>query len=411
MATAVLQEEPRLVCDEAETLFASMDVLVIQDGGCAPGYNPVTAFLVSDMERFGRRCYAAHEGFKSVVANEDRDYRRIIYDRAIYKREEHIPGVLNISSLSDASGARFRSERYPAFAEDENVRRAVESVLQRRVNVVVAVGGNGTFLGMRNLQRLLPRDVQTFFIPVTIDSDISNTECIGQHTGIEEGARRVAAYAADARAHKRIYIVEMMGAKGGFHALHSCIGGRGHMVVLPGMEIDHARTVDLLNQTQSAVIVVAEGYKRHERPNDMNTAEFFRNELKATGKPLRLKVVCEAFSREIRGAKPNCQDISLAQRMAYNVAEYMHEGKSAVMPAVQGGQDFPLPFDVIQTDNNVYGSLVKVANRLFSLTRSPRGPDAEITTEYAETSGNRDIAVNDTFHGGRKGRPGRHRGV
>jgi hypothetical protein len=65
------------------------------------------------------------------------------------------------------------------------------------------------------------------------------------------------------------------------------------------------------------------------------------------------------------GARLNSQDISLAQRMAYNVAEYMHEGRSQVMPAIQGCQDFPLPCDVIQTDNAVQGDLVKVANRLF----------------------------------------------
>jgi len=163
------------------------------------------------------------------------------------------PGVLNVSMLSDAGGARFRSERYPDFAKEEIVRRAARNLIGRDVKVVVAIGGNGTFLGIRDLSRLLPRSVQTFFVPVTVDSDISNTECIGQHTGIEEGAKKIAAYAADARAHKRIY----------------------------------------------------------------------------------------------------------------NVAEYMDDGKRAVVPAIQGCQDFPLPFDVVQTDNSVHGNLVKVANRLF----------------------------------------------
>ena len=37
---------------------------------------------------------------------------------------------------------------------------------------------------------------------------------------------------ADARTHQRCYIVEMMGADGGFHALHSCIGGGAHYAVL-----------------------------------------------------------------------------------------------------------------------------------------------------------------------------------
>jgi 6-phosphofructokinase len=331
MSTAVLEQERSDLADEASVLYETMDVMLIQDGGCAPGYNPVTAFLASHLERFGRRCYAASEGFKSVVDNNDSDYRRTIYKRSIYKQEEHIPGVLNISSLSDASGARFRSERYPQFAEMENVEKAAANIIARKVNVVIAIGGNGTFKGIRDLDRILPPTVQTFFIPVTVDSDISNTETIGQHTGVEEGARKIAGYAADARTHKRIYFVEMMGARGGFHALHSCIGGRAHMAVLPGMKIDPERTVKLLNRKQSAVVVIAEGYKQGERPEGMNAAEYFLSELKSTGKELRHKVVCEAFSRDIRGARPNCQDITLAQMMAFCTTRYIEEGRSAVI--------------------------------------------------------------------------------
>ena len=137
------------------------------------------------------------------------------------------------------------------------------------------------------------------------------------------------------------------------------------MVVLPGMEVDHERTIDLLNQKKSAVIVVAEGYKRDNRSREINAAEFFYQELLATGKEIRARVVREPFSRDIRGARPNCQDISLAQRMAYNTTIYMQEGKRGVMSAIQGSQDFPLPFEVIRTDDSVQGNLVKVANRLF----------------------------------------------
>ena len=365
MATAALEQEHSDLAEEASALFKHMDVLIIQDGGCAPGYNPVTAFLAAHLERFQRRCYAAFEGFKSVVDNNDTDYRRTIYKRSLYKQEEHIPGVLNISTLCDASGARFRRERYSQFAEKENVEKAAQNIIQRHVNIVVAIGGNGTFMGIRDLDTLLPPNIQTFFIPVTVDSDISNTECIGQHTGVEEGARKIACYAADARTHKRIYFVEMMGASCGFHALHSCIGGRAHLAVLPGMDIDLQRTIELLNRKEAAVVVVAEGYKRDQRPKNVNAAEFFLSELRSTGKQILRKVVCEAFSRDIRGARPNSQDITLAQIMAYCTARYINEGRSAVMPAINGYQDYPLPFEAVTTDNAVESNLAKVANRLF----------------------------------------------
>ena len=38
--------------------------------------------------------------------------------------------------------------------------------------------------------------MKIFFIPVTIDSDIMNTETIGQHTGVERGSEKLKSYCA-----------------------------------------------------------------------------------------------------------------------------------------------------------------------------------------------------------------------
>ena len=97
--------------------------------------------------------------------------------------------------------------------------------------MLVGIGGNGTCAGIKALSERIrvaregdvaaPPPVQTFFVPVTIDSDIEGTECVGQHTAVEAGAEKVRCFVADARTHQRCYIVEMMGADGGFHALNS----------------------------------------------------------------------------------------------------------------------------------------------------------------------------------------------
>ncbi|MBW2025749.1 MAG: response regulator [Deltaproteobacteria bacterium] len=49
---------------EKRRMFEEIDVLLIQDGGCAPGYNPVTAFITYHLEAMGRETYATREGFK-----------------------------------------------------------------------------------------------------------------------------------------------------------------------------------------------------------------------------------------------------------------------------------------------------------------------------------------------------------
>jgi len=352
---------------ETRKMFQEMDVLLLQDGGCAPGYNPVTAFITYHLEAQGREVYATCEGFKSLIPGRVDDFLRLVYNPVQFKKLDHIPGVFHAAPLSEWRGAQLRSERYKDFLKQEIQKKAAATIKKRKVKAIVAIGGNGTFKGIHSLCDMLPTSIQVFFIPVTIDSDVAGTDCIGQHTGVEIGAEKIRCYMADARTHKRIYIVEMMGASSGFHALHACLGARAHLGVLPNSVIDHKKVVEALNKRDECVIVIAEGYKKAEREAagiKDNAAEYFYKELLATNIKIKRRVVCEPFSRDIRGAAPNNMDISLAQRMAYNVASYLKAGTSRLMPAVQSGREYAIPFNEIRTDNMKEEDLLVLANRL-----------------------------------------------
>jgi len=352
---------------ETRKMFQEMDVLLIQDGGCAPGYNPVTAFITYHLEAQGREVYATCEGFKSLISGKIDDFVRLVYNSVQFKKMDHITGVFHAAPLSDWRGAQLRSERYKDFLKEEIQRKAAATIRKKKIRAIIAIGGNGTFKGIHSLCHMLPTSIQVFFIPVTIDSDVAGTDCIGQYTGVEIGAEKIRCYMADARTHKRIYIVEMMGASSGFHALHSCLGARAHLGVLPNSVIDHKKVVEALNKRDECVVVVAEGYKKNEREAagiKDNAAEYFYKELLATGIKIKRRVVCEPFSRDIRGAAPNNMDISLAQRMAYNVASYLKAGTSRLMPAVQSGREYAIPFNEIRTDNMKEEDLLVLSNRL-----------------------------------------------
>lgn len=352
---------------EVRTLFQEMDTLLLQDGGCAPGYNPVTAFITYHLEAQGKKVFATREGFKSLVSGKETDFLRLVYDPDQFKKLDRYQGIFHAAPLSDSRGAQLRSERYKDFLKPEVQRKAAVTIKRRKVKSIIAIGGNGTFKGILSLCEMIPTSIQVFFVPVTIDSDIAGTDCIGQYTGVEMGAEKIRCYMADARTHKRIYIIEMMGASSGFHALHSCLGARAHLAVLPNSIIDHRKVAEVLNQREECVIVVAEGYKKNERDQKgikSNAAEFFYQELLATGIKIKKRVVCEPFSRDIRGSAPNNMDISLAQRMAFNVASYLKAGTSRLMPAVQSGREYAIPFNEILTDNMKESALLVLADRL-----------------------------------------------
>lgn len=352
---------------EKEELYREMDVLLVQDGGCAPGYNAVTAFITQFLENAGRQIYIAVEGFKSLVNGKIEDFCYLINDPHIYESLEYIPGVFFVPPLRDARGAQFRTERYKEFINPEIRKRAARNIIDRKVKILVGIGGNGTFAGIKQLGEFLPNTIKLFFIPVTIDSDIFGTECIGEHTGVEVGAEKIHCYLADARTHKRCYIIEMMGADGGYHALHSCLGAGAHLAVLPSSHPDPKKVAQSLKVREYTVIVVAEGYKKEERKKEGhigNAAEYFLDELLAVGLKTRQKVVCEGFSRDIRGANPNNKDIMLAQQMARKLTELIVQEKSHMMPAVLSSKEFAIFFEEIRTDNSVESDLVGLANRL-----------------------------------------------
>ncbi len=352
---------------EGSILYENMEVLLIQDGGCAPGYNPVTAFIAEYLCRAGRNVFIAAEGFKSIVSNLTSDYRCLVYNPEIYKQIEHVPGVIFSPPLRDARGANFRSERFPEFKYTRYQKMATGNILKRRVKVLIGIGGNGTFYGIKALSEILPKNIQCFFIPVTVDSDISGTDCIGEYTGVEVGAEKIRSFMADARTHKRIYIIEMMGARGGYHALRSCLGAGAHLAVLPNSDYNLKNITKSMKARKNMVIVVAEGYKVKERKRKKykgNAAEFFRDELLKAGFKTEQRIICEGFSRDIRGAQPNNLDIMLAQRLSRNLTHLIARGKSRCMPAVLAEKDYSIPFDKIDTDNTVSPELASLANRL-----------------------------------------------
>ena len=369
-ARKVYQGFARLISSyvrEGSTLYDTLDVLLVQDGGCAPGYNPVTAFITEYLSKMGRNVFIAAEGFRSLTFNRTRDYRHLVHNSDVYKRIEHIPGVIFSPPLREARGANFRAERFPEFEEAKYQKVAAENLVKRKVKVLIGIGGNGTFAGINALSKLLPKHTQTFFIPVTIDSDIYGSDCIGEFTGVEVGAEKIRSYMADARTHKRCYIIEMMGARGGYHALHSCLGAGAHLAVLPSSKHNMKALARALEKRENAVIVVAEGYQVNKRKKikyNGNAAEFFRDELLAAGINTKRRIICEGFSRDIRGAAPNNLDIMLAQRMARLLSRLIAANKNRCMPAVLSGKEYSIPFDKITTDNSVLSELASLADRL-----------------------------------------------
>lgn len=330
-------------------------LLVVFDGGNAPGYSSVAVALTEEGTRRGYEVWAATEGFRSLTSQATTQLR---VERLVVGRDERyqllgqgIPARSMGRRVLDP-GSDFRSERFTGF-HDRSVRdEAARAYAAQGFTHLVCVGGNGTLDGLRawldsfDTPETGPRP-RASFINVSIDNDVAGDRAIGFLTGVEAGATIARGLYEDAYTHKRVYLLEMMGNRSGRHALHCGVAARAHLVVLPFFHFpeDVLREVaEALERTSHALVVVAEGYEADRRKRqhpDLNAASFFRMQLEAFGlrdRPGR-RLIAEPFSRYLRGVRPGFADVSAAYLKASLLFDAFDLGQTEIMPFVLAGHD------------------------------------------------------------------------
>lgn len=350
-------------------------ILLVFDGGNAPGYTAVATSLTEEGDKRDYKVYAAFEGFRSLTGDhiaDERLIRLVMSRRESWKLNSRGIATRSLYRTIDQPGCEFRSERYPDFVKPEKQRLAAEYIREMEFTHIVGVGGNGTLMGVKALNMLLP-EVKTGFINVSVDSDLMGDIAIGYLTGAEAGATIARGLFDDAYTHKRVYILEMMGRDSGKHAIMSGAAARAHLIILPGFVLNDKVLGDIaehLNKADHALIVVAEGYEREARaallPERVDGAMYFKRQLVYHGlKESSVKrVISEPFSRYLRGIKPLYIECAISYLKAFNLYDAFERGETHIMPYYLGEHDHGIRgFDTLETSNQVDPSFLDLIDR------------------------------------------------
>ena len=350
-------------------------LLLVFDGGNAPGYSSVAVALTEEAVRRDYEVWAASEGFRSLTRDATSEPK---FERLILGREERyallaqgIPARSMGRRVLDA-GSDFRSERYAGFHEPERRREAAATLAAQGFTHLVCVGGNGTFEGQRALLDDLRPRIPNGFINVSIDDDLGGDRAIGFLTGVEAGATVVRGLLEDAYTHKRIYLVETMGNRSGRHALHCAVAARAHLVVLPFFRLTEEvlrEIADKLARVDYAVVVVAEGYESDRRRTEpgLSASALLLRQLAEVGlaDSARKRVIAEPFSRYLRGVRPAFLEVSAAYLKASLLFDAFDAGRTEIMPFVLGAHDVGVrPFAAIARDDRVEAAFLPLLDRL-----------------------------------------------
>ncbi|VFP83684.1 6-phosphofructokinase [Buchnera aphidicola] len=203
---------------------------VLTSGGDAPGMNATIRSIVYTALNNNLEVLGIKNGFLGLYENT------MI---PLYKE--------SVAHLINKGGTFLGSSRFLNFRLKEIQKIAFCNILKRKIDVLIIIGGNGSYIGA---QCLTDMGIPCIGIPSTIDNDVPGTDyTIGYFTALETVVGSIDKLRDTTSSHQRISIIEIMGRYCGDLTLLSSIAGGCEFIVIP--EIIYKKELLLLEIQKS----------------------------------------------------------------------------------------------------------------------------------------------------------------
>jgi 6-phosphofructokinase 1 len=247
---------------------------IMTSGGDAPGMNAAVRAVVRTALNRGATVFAIYEGYKGLIEGGN-------YIRAM--DWDDVGGILH------RGGTVIGTARSAEFRNREGRLKAAENLLERGIDRLVIVGGDGSLTGANLFRQewtglveelvasgrvTTEQAAQHPYLGIvglvgSIDNDFYGTDMtIGADTALHRITEALDAISSTAASHQRTFVIEVMGRACGYLALMGAISGGADWVFIPESppEVDDWATnmCDVLQMGREAgrrdsIVVVAEG--------------------------------------------------------------------------------------------------------------------------------------------------------
>lgn len=319
-------------------------IAILTSGGDAPGMNAaVRSALRVGLER-GLEVFGVDEGYEGLIQGDDMLRPLTWADGG---------GILQ------AGGTILGTARSTAFRTPEGRRKGVRNLIERGIDGLLVIGGDGSLSGAQVLyeewaghvaalaadglasaQAWGDRRFHVVGLPGSIDNDLYGTDMsIGADTALNTAVRAVDQLVSTANAHQRTFVIEIMGRNCGYLALMTAIATAGDWVLIPEQELQprwHQQMIDALQGGRSlgkrhGMVLCAEG-ARHTDGLPISTADLQRLLASRLGVDVRVTVLGHVQ----RGGAPTAFDRNLATRLGAAAIEYLIAADETTPPAMIG---------------------------------------------------------------------------
>lgn len=233
-------------------------------------------------------------------------------------------GLSSVGGITNRGGTILMTARCEEMKTPAGLAKAAEVLRRRELDGLVVIGGDGSF---RAAWELAARGVATIGVPATIDNDIAGTDfTIGFDTAVNTALDAIDRIRDTASAHRRLFVVEVMGRASGFLALQCALAGGAEAALLPETETDLDALCEKIvaghrRGKTSSIVIVAEG---DEVGGAFRVAEQIKGR---TGFDVRVSVLGHLQ----RGGSPTALDRVLASRLGAASVEELIKGSSGKM--------------------------------------------------------------------------------
>lgn len=275
---------------------------VLTSGGDAPGMNAAIRAVVRSGYYHDLNVFGIFRGYEGLINGE------------IEKLEPR-----DVSGILQDGGTILKTARCPRFLDKENRKRAFEICKVFGIDLVVVIGGDGSYRGALDFSN---EGMPVIGLPGTIDNDISSTEyTIGYDTALNTVMDSIDKLRDTAYSHERCTVIEVMGRDAGYIAVNDGIAGGADVILIPEVNFDIDKDVikpilECRNRgKKDYCIIVAEGVG--------NATELCNEITKKTGIISRATILGYVQ----RGGSPTARDRIMASRMGAKAIDVIKEGR------------------------------------------------------------------------------------
>lgn len=299
-----------------------MKIGVLTSGGDAPGMNAALRSVVKVGIGRGHQVLGIRRGYEGLL---ERDVEEL--------------GVDSVDGISRFGGTILGSARSSRFPTEEGQAEARAIVQELGLEALVVIGGNGSLAGAHALGQ--GRPCQIVGMPASIDNDVGHCGlAIGVDTAVNTIVEACDRISDTAGAHRRAFVIEVMGRMCGYLAMRSGIASEADAILFAERKIPEEELLDRLHHLlqrsfsgtrhkRRVLIIKAEGV---EVPTGRLVQQL---QARLDADKLGVGVRETILGHVVRGGSPSATDRVIAQRLAL----------ASVLALEKGGHDLMMSWE------------------------------------------------------------------